>query len=72
MPHLAGLKTLQKLELYGTDISPTGVQQLRNDLELAKIDFRRGGFLGIGGQDHLLGYQIFRVQENSAAANGEN
>lgn len=67
--HLVNLKTLQKLEIYGTDVTPAGAERLRTEInEFVKLDFRRGGFLGIGGQEHFAGYQIYRVQENSAAA----
>jgi PDZ domain-containing protein len=52
---LKGLKGLTSVKLYGTKISPAAKDQLAAALELEKIDYRRGAFLGVSCQ--TLGQQ---------------
>jgi hypothetical protein len=69
VPHLARLKHLEKLELYGTRISEAGVQKLKTALPNGDIiDVRRGGLLGVQGQFGTVDCQFTEVRPNSAAS----
>jgi hypothetical protein len=57
------------LQVYGTNITPEGSKRLEKALEGAKVDCRRGGFLGISGAPvHNAGCVVERVEPNTAAA----
>ena len=45
---LGKLRTLTSVKLYGTKVSPEATERLKTALNLAKIDYRRGAFLGVG------------------------
>ncbi len=69
VPYLASLRHLQKLELYGTKLSPEGLQRLRDALPATEIDFRRGGMLGVTTQPpNSSPCRILTVRENTGAA----
>jgi len=61
------LERIRNLKLYGTRISTVGVTQLSVKRPNLNIDFRRGGFLGVGGVPHDQGFLITTVLENSSA-----
>lgn len=70
VPHLARLKHLDRLELYGTRISDAGIQKLKAALPALgdKFDVRRGGLLGVkGNQLAAADCQFTEVWPNSAA-----
>jgi hypothetical protein len=64
--HLAALPKLARLRLIGTRITAAGHDRLQQQVAQAEIDFRNGGFLGVGCTDNPC--QISLVQPNSAAA----
>lgn len=55
--------------LFGTKITPQGAQKLRDAMADTgvRIDYRRGGFLGVGCYQTEAGCTISRVQPDSAA-----
>lgn len=65
---LADMRQLSLVRLYGTKVSKEAAAKLIADLPTAKIDLRRGGFLGIGIEPHPLGCIISRVEGKSMAA----
>lgn len=65
---LKACQGLTNVRLYGTKLSRDAAQRLQTALGIAKVDFRIGGFLGVGGQQTLQGCQVGIVQDNSAAA----
>jgi len=69
---LGQMDQLGRVEFEGTDVTPEGAQNLRERLANSQIDFRRGGFLGVGKAGGLLqdpgtGFRIGHVQPGSAA-----
>jgi hypothetical protein len=66
LSHLAALKNVSRIKLYSTRTSGKAVQQLQDRLPGVEIDFRRGGFLGIGCEDNPC--RISMVREGTAAA----
>lgn len=67
LEHLKELKSVLAIRLYGTAVSKEGAEKLQAALAAAKIDFRQGGFLGVGGQAHPRGFAVTIVHPNSAA-----
>ena len=66
---LAKIKQAQSLRIFGTDMTFAGADKLKAALPMAKVDYRRGGFLGVGGsQLSPIGCEIGRLTDNSAAA----
>ena len=66
---LAKLKNARSLRIFGTDMTFAGADKLKLALPMANVDYRRGGFLGVGGsQLSPIGCEIGRLTENSAAA----
>ncbi len=67
--HIAPLRSLTTLELYGTGISEQGAKQLAAALPAAKIDRRKGGMMGVAGQPGVVGggCLVSGVQAGSAA-----
>jgi C-terminal processing protease CtpA/Prc len=60
---------LTTLQLYGTRITPDASKRLAKELEGAKVDYRKGGFLGVGGDPfNNVGCLVGRVEPNTAAA----
>jgi C-terminal processing protease CtpA/Prc len=60
---------LTTLQLYGTRITPDASKRLAKELEGDKVDYRKGGFLGIGGDPfNNAGCLVGRVEPNTAAA----
>lgn len=45
---LGKLRTLTAVKLYGTKVTPQASDRLAAALNLAKVDYRRGAFLGVG------------------------
>lgn len=66
LPDLASLKSISRIKLYGTRVTPAAVQQLQQQLVGVDIDYRRGGFLGIGCEDNPC--RVTTVREGTAAA----
>ena len=64
---ISEMRQLSLVRLYGTKATRDGAAKLATDLVTAKIDFRRGGFLGIGVEPHPLGCMVVQVQPKSAA-----
>lgn len=67
LEHLKDLKGTLAIRLYGTAVSKEGADKLQTQLATTKIDFRQGGFLGVGGQPHPQGFGITIVHPNSVA-----
>ncbi len=67
--YIAPLRSLTKLELYGTGISEAGVKQIAAALPAVSIDHRKGGMLGVAGQPGVVGggCLVSGVQAGSAA-----
>lgn len=64
---LKRLKGIRGLRLYGTKISPEANQELTAALELEKIDYRRGAFLGVSCQTLGQQCELANVLEDSPA-----
>ncbi len=64
---LARLKRLSVVKLYGTRVTQTGAARLQKALASAKVDWRKGAFLGVGGQAAVGGCTIGIVHPGSAA-----
>jgi hypothetical protein len=69
LQHLLSLKQLTGLELFGTGISDDGLKELTKELANTKIDRRKGGLLGVGGDPTVRGGGCFvtTVQPGTAA-----
>ena len=65
--HLEACRGLAELKLYGTKITRARIDRLQGALIATKIDFRSGGFLGVGGQQTAFGCQVSLVDRESAA-----
>lgn len=67
---LQQLKGLELLKLYGTNVTRSAAEKLQTVLG-DKLDFRCGGFMGIGCQDGQEGCIINLVRANSPAEKGD-
>ncbi|MBC7855206.1 MAG: PDZ domain-containing protein [Pirellulaceae bacterium] len=66
---LGKLATLSSVKLYGTKITPEAKDQLIVALKLAKVDYRRGAFLGVSCAPDLDGLcRISTVHPDSPAS----
>lgn len=65
---LGRLRGLQRLELYGTGLADETIAGLQRQFPEARIDVRRGGKLGVGGQPMVGPCLINHVEDGSAAA----
>ncbi len=65
---LARLRGVQRLELYGTGLSDEAVAALQRSFPEARVDARRGGKLGVGGQPMVGPCLINHIEDGSAAA----
>jgi membrane-associated protease RseP (regulator of RpoE activity) len=66
--HLAPLKHLTRLELFGTNISDNAYDRLTKSLASTTLDRRKGGLLGVQGQPTQgAGCLVSHVQADSAA-----
>ncbi|NDC63902.1 MAG: PDZ domain-containing protein [Planctomycetia bacterium] len=65
---LGRLRTIERLELYGTGAADEDVAALGKKLPEARLDVRKGGKLGVGGQPTIGPCLITHVQEGSAAS----
>src|SRR5262249_32201960 len=65
---LAGADSLRTLQLYGTRLEDPDIAELQKKLGQVKIDFRRGGLLGVRGAENAATAEVQSVQPNSAAA----
>jgi hypothetical protein len=63
---LAKLPLLAFIKLYGTKVTKDGVEKFKADTNMA-VDFRRGAFLGVGGNDFEGGCRIRTVHRGSPA-----
>jgi len=61
------LPQLKFVKLYGTPITPGGVNGFRNQAPTVQVDYRRGAFLGVGGHDDPEGCRIAAVHHGSPA-----
>jgi hypothetical protein len=64
--HLAALPKIGRLRLIGTEMTSDGKDRLQQQLAHVDIDFRNGGFLGVGCTDNPC--RISLVQPDTAAA----
>ena len=64
---LSRLRDVEILELYGTGAGDESIAKLIRQLPNAKIDIRKGGKLGVGGQPMLGPCLITQIQQGSAA-----
>ena len=64
---LARLRRVDQLALFNTDVSDDAVARLAADLPGTKVDVRKGGKLGVGGQPLVVPCVITQVQPGSAA-----
>ena len=73
IPHLTSLEQVQSFQLYGTKISDQGLRKLLDAVKGANVDYKQGGFLGVGCQEipHPQGCAINSVNPGSAAAKAE-
>jgi hypothetical protein len=67
LAHLQKLPALNFVKLYGTKVTRKGVEQFQAATGLAKIDHRKGAFLGVGCQNFDGACLISTVHENSPA-----
>jgi hypothetical protein len=66
--HLVRLRNPTVLKIYGTRISPEGADRLARTLAATSVDFKRGGFLGVGCDPQVDRCFVTHVQPESAAA----
>lgn len=69
LAQLAGAESIRYLRLYGTNLSATDAAELQTRLPGVEIDFRRGAFLGVIGDEKPQAAVVRTVQPNTAAAN---
>lgn len=67
VPAIEGLARLSTLELFGTKITPAGLEQLRSAYPTVRIDLRKGAMLGVSGGSDGNGCRIDLVQAGTAA-----
>ena len=67
LPHLQKLPALNFVKLYGTKVTREGVEKFQAATGLAKVDHRKGAFLGVGCQNFDGACLISTVHENSPA-----
>jgi hypothetical protein len=66
--HLAPLKQLTALELFGTSISDDAYDRLAKSLASTKIDRRKGGLLGVQGDPTVQGGCLVSFVQGESAA----
>jgi len=64
---LSKLRTAVLFKLYGTKITRPAAEKLAATHGVAKVDWRRGAFLGVGGDPFQQGCLITRILPGSAA-----
>jgi len=64
---LGRLRGVESFQFYGTGVSDDGLAELSRKLPDARMDVRKGGKLGVGGQPMLGPCLITQVQQGSAA-----
>lgn len=67
VPTLCKLNTLTGMKLYGTKITLGMRQQITAALPATPLDYRRGGFLGVGGLSNESELVVSTVHESSPA-----
>ena len=67
MTLLARLRRIDQLALFNTEVSAEAAARLAAALPHTKVDIRRGGKLGVGGQPLMVPCVITQVQPGSAA-----
>ncbi len=69
VPSLAKLTMVREQRIFGTDVTRAAADKLKTTLVNAgsSLDFRQGGFLGIGCDDSQGRCQISQVQNDTAA-----
>ena len=65
--NLGELRGVSFLQLYGTKLSEEAANRLNEIMDQTMVDFKRGAFMGVGGQANTLGCEISRVSPQSAA-----
>ncbi len=68
--HLQEIAGVTTMRIYGSRMTRDGADRLREVLAGTQIDFRQGGFLGIGCQPDENGCVIYTVRANTAAHKG--
>jgi hypothetical protein len=68
LAQLASVESLRTLQLYGTRLEDADVTELQKQFGQVKIDYRRGGLLGVRGAENSPTAEVQSVQPNSAAA----
>lgn len=66
LPHIKAIQSLQRVEVFGTKVSAEAAAQLQAELVNVEVDYRRGGFLGIGCDDDPC--RVTQVRELTAAS----
>lgn len=64
---LGRLRSVESFQFYGTGVSDAALAELSRKLPDARLDVRKGGKLGVGGQPMLGPCLITQVQQGSAA-----
>lgn len=65
--HLLTVKTTSFVKIYGTKVSKEAAQKLKDAIGEKRVDYRRGGFLGVNCTAHPLGCEVSVVQPGTAA-----
>lgn len=66
LEQLAKLKSIERLELYSTNVTEAAADEFKKQFPNVKVDFRLGALLGVRGLPHGQG-SITEVEPNSAA-----
>jgi len=64
---LARVRGVERFELYGTGITDPAIELLRSRFPESRIDIRKGGKLGVGGQPSIGPCMLTQVLAGSAA-----
>jgi hypothetical protein len=67
VPSITKLDSLQRIEFYGTNVSPEAVELVKRQLPHAVVDVRGPARLGIAGLPGVGGAAVQQVQPGSAA-----
>ena len=68
LAQLAGAESIRSLRLYGTRLKESDAAELQARLPGIEVDYRRGAFLGVIGDDNQQAAVVRTVQQNTAAA----
>lgn len=65
LAHIAALPGVQRVEIYGTEISPAAIEKFKKQAPSVVVDVRVGAYLGVGSRN--VQGSITEVKPNSAA-----